>query len=337
MLILTMAIALTIGASLISFFLTLFVLPRWIRRAKSRGLVGIDVHKRNKKKVAELGGLITIGSAILGLLVYVAGLVFLYKTKNSTMIYLFAAACSLLLAMLIGLVDDILGWKIGLRQKQKMLLSVVIAVPLMVIRAGHTVMSFPWFGFMDVGIWYVLAFIPLGIVFAANAFNMLAGFNGLEAGMGIIILTTLGILSFGRSTAAVLIAFCLVASLLAFFIFNRYPSRVFPGDTLTYPIGAGIAIVAILGNIEKFGAILFIPYILEFFLKLRGKMQKESFGRLQRDGSITNRYSKWYSLTHVAIAFLRKAKGKAYERQVVYTLLSGQLLIAIVTVLYFFF
>jgi len=38
-------------------------------------------------------------------------------------------------------------------------------------------------GAVDWGIFYPLAIIPIGIVGAANAYNMLAGYNGLEAGM----------------------------------------------------------------------------------------------------------------------------------------------------------
>src|SRR3989344_2780262 len=76
---------------------------------------------------------------------------------------------------------------------------------------------------------------------------------------------------------AVIIAACAFMALLAFFIFNKHPAHIFPGDTLTYPIGTIIAIIAILGNIEKFALILFIPYLIEGLLKARGKMQKESF------------------------------------------------------------
>ncbi len=94
---------------------------------------------------------------------------------------------------------------------------------------------------------------------ATNAFNMLVGYNGLEAGMGVIILAALGIISYSNgNTMATLIIVITISSLLAFLHYNKYPARVFPGDTLTYPIGAIVAIVAIVGNMERSAAMIFL-------------------------------------------------------------------------------
>jgi len=66
---------------------------------------------------------------------------------------------------------------------------------------------------------------------------------------------------------------------------------------MTYSVGALIAIVAILGNIEKFALFLFIPYFLEFILKARGKFKKESFAEVQEDGSLKLK-EEIYGLEH---------------------------------------
>jgi len=79
-----------------------------------------------------------------------------------------------------------------------------------------------------------------------------------------------------------------------FYIFNKYPAKVFPGDVLTYSVGAIIAITAILGNIEKIAVFFFIPYIIEVVLKSRGRLKKASFAEVQEDGSLKNRYNKFY-------------------------------------------
>ncbi len=50
----------------------------------------------------------------------------------------------------------------------------------------------------------------------------------------------------------------MVGALLAFLWFNWYPAKVFPGDTLTYSVGALVACIAILGDMEKIAVILFI-------------------------------------------------------------------------------
>ncbi len=325
----------TVFSILVSFFSTLLVLPYWIKRAKEHNLVGKDVHKLEEKSVAELGGLIVVFSAILGILSYVAFAVFVYDSK-SQMLNLMSATTSIFIAVIIGLLDDILGWKIGLRQYQKMLLTFLIAIPIMVVNVGTSQMRLPILGWADLGILFPLVLIPIGIVGSSNVFNMLAGFNGLEAGMGIIIFSSLGFISFilGEHAAAV-ISGCFVMALLAFLIYNWYPAVVFPGDVMTLSVGAAIAIVAILGNIELYTLIMFLPlYTSEFLLKLRGGFKKESFGIITKNG-IDLRYNKFYGLTHISLWLNKKLFGIAKERGIVLAILSTQFIISFGTVLYF--
>ena len=234
-----------------------------------------------------------------------------------------------------GMTDDMLGSRIGLRQGEKVLLTLLVPIPMIVVNAGHSVMKFPFIGQVELGLLYPLIVVSLGMVGATNGFNMLAGFNGLEAGMGVIILSALGYIAYtvGAVPAAV-VAFSFVASMLAFLYFNRYPSKVFPGDVLTYPVGAAVAIVAILGNIERFAIMLFIPYYLEAFLKARGRFQPEWTGEVLEDGSLAVR-DKIFSVPHIAIKVLRKMKGSAREPEVVLLILALEFVVAIVTVLSF--
>ena len=321
---------------LLGFLITLFTLPYWIKRAREHHLVGLDVHKLDGREVAELGGLVVVFSIIIAILSNIAFKVFIYEVK-ANIIFLLAAGLSILIAMVIGLVDDILGWKIGLRQYQKVILSFLIPLPVMVINAGVSKISIPFFGIVDLGLIYPLLIIPLIIVFCSNSFNMIAGFNGLETGMGILTISTLGYLSwYADQTNAGFIAVCTLSALIAFFLFNKFPSKVFPGDTFTYSIGTIIAIIAIYGNIEKFALIILLLYYFEFLLKLRGKFQKESFGKVLPDGSLKNRYNKWYGLTHVSISLQKRLFGKASEEGTVILILLAQSLICISTVIYFF-
>lgn len=323
---------LTASSLIISFLVTLIITPYWIKRAKDHGLVGEDMHKPGRK-IAELGGLCVMTGFLAGLLYYVAIDVFVYGNATYAR-YIFAGISSVLIATIIGLTDDILGWKIGLRQYQKVILTIAIVFPMMVVNAGHSIIAIPFFGRYDVGLLFPLVFVPLGIVGASNAFNMIAGYNGLEAGLGIIILSTLGYITWINHIGWVAaIAFCMVAALLAFLIFNKYPARIFPGDTLTYSVGALIAIVAILGNVEKFALILFIPYFIELVLKARGKMQKESFGKVMSEGTLAKPYSKYYGIEHIAIDVTKKITGRAYEYEVVLLIWGFEVLMAIIALL----
>jgi UDP-N-acetylglucosamine--dolichyl-phosphate N-acetylglucosaminephosphotransferase len=110
--------------------------------------------------------------------------------------------------------------------------------------------------------------------------------------------------------------FSAVAALLGFLVFNRYPARIFPGDSLTYTIGALIAVVAILGNMERVAFILFIPYFIEFFLKARTRFQAESFGVPDMHNRLRPMYRKVNSLTQIFMLLpdrLFNRKPKEYD------------------------
>lgn len=305
---------------IIAFIVAFFTLPSWIRGAKNAGLEGKDINKHENPPVAEAGGVVVIAGAIIGILIYVALKTFYFKSPNN-LIEIFAIICSIMMLAFIGVIDDILGWKIGLGKKVRLVLCIFAAIPLIVINVGSTNISIPFLDVVNLGLIYTLVLIPIGIVGASTTFNFLAGYNGLESSQGIILLAALSIVAFftGQSWLA-LIGLCLVASLIAFYFFNRFPAKVFPGDVMTYPIGGMIAIMAIVGNMEKIAIFFFIPYILEVILKSRGRLNKQSFGKPNRDNSLEMPYDKIYGMEHFSIWFLKKIKKdrKVYEKDVVY-------------------
>ena len=86
-----------------------------------------------------------------------------------------------------------------------------------------------------------------------------------------------------------------------------------------------------------FALIMFIPYIIEFFFKLRGKLLKESFAKVNQDGSLNRPYEKYYGIEHVAIDIIKKIKGKYYEKEVVILLLLFQLICCLISLSLFLF
>ena len=320
---------------LISFAVTYALTPAWIRAARRIGLVGKDMNKYSKPEVAEMGGIAVVSGFMAGVLYYIALSTF-YFHQNANLIYILAALTTVLIITIIGMLDDLLGWKIGLKQWQKPLLTLAAALPMMVVSAGESTMVLPVVGSIDFGILYPLLIIPIGIAGAANGFNMLAGYNGLEAGMGVIILSTMGFVAWQSNAGWVaILAGCMVLALLAFLRYNWFPARIFPGDSLTYSVGALIACVAILGNMEKIALVLFLPYFLDFVLPMRKKMKVEAFGKPVKDGSIDLPYDRIYDTTHAAIAILKRVKGKAYEYEVTMLILVVEAAIAILTLRWF--
>tara|TARA_Y100000310_G_scaffold337898_1_gene426146 strand:+ start:995 stop:1987 length:993 start_codon:yes stop_codon:yes gene_type:complete len=317
----------------LTFISSLFLTKWWIIRAKRAGLVSKDMHKP-ERTAAEIGGLPVLISFLFGILLYTGYRTF-FKGILEFNLEILAAVSTITIIAIIGIMDDILGWKLGLKQWQKPLLCLFAALPVMMTNIGQSSMLLPLIGEINLGLLYPLLIVPIAISFAANGFNMLAGYNGLEASMGIIILTTLGFITwFSQGFPRVaMLAFVMVASLTAFLAYNKYPARIFPGNTLTYTVGALIAIIAILGDIEKIALLLFLPYLLEIFLKATGKFRRESFAKPSEDGSLELPYKRIYSLEHLTIAFLKKLKRKAYEKEVVYTILALETFLAMSAIL----
>jgi len=303
---------------------TLFLVKLWMRAARSFGLVGKDMNKFEKKEIPEAGGVAVVFSIVFGILAFVFFKTFLLQTATH-FVELFAIALTILLAGFLGFIDDILGWKKGLKQWQKPLLTIPIAIPLAVLNAGHSILDIPFFGNIDFGLLFPLAIIPIAIVGAANGFNILAGMNGLEAGMGTIILGTLGIILFNSNTWLSLVAVIAAIATLGFWFFNKYPAKVFPGNSFTYAIGALIGILAAIGDATRAGIILFVPYFIELVIKARHKFKSECFGVPLKDGTL-QAPEKIGSLTHIAMKLFKT------EKRTVASLLSLEVFLALLVI-----
>ena len=315
----------------VTFLGSMFASSFWIKAALRNGLAGRDMNKNGGRKIAEAGGIAFIASLTLAVLLFVFLKTFLLKTDNN-LVEMLILLCTLLLAGFIGFTDDILGWKKGFRKLHKPLLTLPIAIPLVVINAGDSVLQLPFFGFVDFGILYPLLLIPIGIVGASNGYNMLAGYNGVEASVGIVIFSALGYKLY--NVGALWLAFtCFAASLalLGFLVYNKYPARLFPGDTLTYSVGALIAAISILGNVQKIAVILFAPFFLEAFLKARSRFGAETFGILQKDGTLRGRYAKSYSIFHIILKWFPRIFGRgAKEYETVFIVVVAEIILAVI-------
>jgi len=326
-------------AILISFFVTLFMMPFWIRKMHDLGALWEDMNKYgHPKNVASSGGLIVILAFIIGVSVYIGASVLIFGLEEKNIVNIFAIISVILILTLIGLIDDMFGWKIdsmkdkskprqGLSRRMRLILAAFAAIPLMVINAGNSTLSLPFFGEISFGLIYPLVLIPIAIMGASSTFNFLAGFNGLEAGLGVILLSFISFVAYQTGNAYLtVVGLIMVSSLIAFYVYNRTPAKAFPGNSLLWSVGGLVACMCILGNFEKIALIAFIPYILETILKLRGKLEMQSFGKPDKNNELDLLYPKLYGLTHVSIWILRKVQIKATENRVVYLIWAFQVI-----------
>lgn len=295
----------------ISFIISLIIIPYFMQFLYAGGIVGLDLHKKNKPRLPTSGGICVAFGILAGLLTYVGIKTFAYGIHEE-IISILAVISSILIVMFVGFLDDLnvkakaiitkegLDIRIGFPQWIKPLLTLPAAIPLMVVNIGDTTMSLPIIGAIDFGILYPLLLIPIGVVGASNAVNLLGGFNGLEGGMGLIYLFSLGLYALLHGSIGSIIFLTAAAALIAFAKYNWFPAKILPGDSLTYLLGSIVACGVIVGNMEKIGIIVMIPFIIEFFLKARSKFKASCLGKLRRNGKLDAPYgNKIFSLTHI--------------------------------------
>jgi UDP-N-acetylglucosamine--dolichyl-phosphate N-acetylglucosaminephosphotransferase len=314
-------------AGILAFVVTLVLTPKWIERAKRTGLVGRDMNKREKPRVAETGGIVVFSAFLLGMLVILNSYWSAGQLENIMLTT--ASILSLSIITVIAYTDDVSGWKRGFVRWKKPLITAVAVLPLipfLLDRLSISVLGYqialPW-------LFYPLVMVPIGFIVATNAVNLLGGFNGLETLLAIT--GTLTLMWFAQGTEFFPILFVALSGLLAFLWFNRYPSRVFPGDTLTYFVGALFAVVAVMGNFQSIAVLIMAPYILEgaiksrevhYILKNKEIFKPECFGIPSRDNRLKPPYPQIWSLTHLAMRAIRRVRGRCYESDVT-VLISG--------------
>ncbi|MBU5689139.1 MAG: hypothetical protein KQA41_02850 [Candidatus Aenigmarchaeota archaeon] len=315
-----------IGSFLISFIVCLFLTKIFIELFYRNNIIALDLHKKDKPKVANSGGIPVMFSAFFGLMFFIAYQVFINETTQN-LVYLFAAVLTILLIGLVGFFDDLNSKEViegkseirkGLKQWQKPLLTLLAAIPLMVVRAGNTAMTLPILGSVDLGLLYPLVVVPLSVMLAANVINMLGGFNGSEAGMGSVYFFSLGVFAlFMGKTVSAAIYFSMLGALLAFLKYNWPPAKMLSGDSIQYVMGAAVISGAILGDMERAAFIVLIPFFIEAFLKLRSGLKASCLGKLQKDGKLEPPYGrKIYSWTHIIMNL-----GRFSEKQVTIALI----------------
>ena len=265
---------------LISFFVTFFAVPVLISYCTKKKIGGNDVNKEGRPFVPGLGGL----SIVLALLV---SLVFLFFLSSSSGMQSFlgvsldsrsssivlATTAVLLIAAAIGLIDDF----VSIPHKVKLLLPILISVPIILVKmSGVAVLSIPLIGQLAFipPIVYLLVLIPVGVMAVTNVTNTFAGFNGLEAGLASVVVFFLLLISFAQNeTSIFLVCIPFLGALLAFILYNWYPARIFIDDVGTLAIGAVLSSAIILGSLEFIGAILLLPYIIDFlFFKIPNRL-----------------------------------------------------------------
>ena len=246
--------------ALLSFIVTFAATPPLIRRMKSAGVFGIDVHKTDQPEVSEMGGF-AIYAGFTAALVLTA-----FLGLNLELITV--ALLVVTLSAMVGALDDVMH----LGAKEKPLLGYIVGIPLILTAGNEPYLVFPLVGALWLGFaWFLI--VPFGVTAGANAVNTFAGFNGMETGCGAIVafsLIIVGVLLLPPTNGigGLVMLTALFGALIGFFPYNRYPARVFTGDIGTLCIGSALAVAAFTLKIEIFAVIAVLPYIINYAMVL---------------------------------------------------------------------
>ncbi len=282
----------------LSLLVVIAAMPTIVKMLEEKKMCGTDVHKPNKPEVPKGAGFILL-FAIVGSLLFSIGIT-TFQAQEVVNPGLLAALVSILMAGMIGLLDD----NFDFRNRTKVLLPLIASIPMMAMQVGVSTMSVPLIGTLDLGLVYPLIIVPLMMTFIIDSTNMYGGMNGLEVGLAVVNSSAIvvfmlllpiftGVPLNQGQTDGVTIAAALLGGSIAFYIYNRYPARVLPGDVGRLPLGATIAAALILGNMDRLAFFLYITFMINFLMYLgyriyvkRKNMEWVKFADVQEDGSL---------------------------------------------------
>jgi phospho-N-acetylmuramoyl-pentapeptide-transferase len=206
------------------------------------------------------------GFAIIGAVLVAGGLGggWTWETLGALVGFLLFAA--------IGFLDDYLKvvkkHNLGLHAWQKFSMQFVISLGfafyLAYMTTSGTEVYVPfWNQYVDFGGWYI-PFIVFTILAMVNAINLTDGLDGLASGVTAIVSMFFVFLAFrtGNGHEAIIYA-SLMGGCLGFLVFNRFPAKVFMGDTGSLALGGAVALTAIVMKMELFLPVVGLIYVLE--------------------------------------------------------------------------
>jgi len=160
---------------------------------------------------------------------------------------------------LIGLYDDSLSIKNkvskGLSVKQKLFLQIVLAINFALFAWENNYINsnitIPFYNQIDIKE-LILPIAIFTIVALSNSVNLTDGLDGLAAGCSSIVFCGLGIEILLNNDPQLIIfsllSFSMSGLCLGFLAFNKFPAKIFMGDTGSLCIGSIIGVICVLTN-----------------------------------------------------------------------------------------
>jgi phospho-N-acetylmuramoyl-pentapeptide-transferase len=172
---------------------------------------------------------------------------------------------------LLGFADDYL--KISKKKNKgvsgytKLMVQVGVGLALgfYILKTSPTGGDISFFGVSTLHLgWFYPLFSAFVITGASNSVNLTDGLDGLASSTLLMSFMTLSLLLFGITMPELaMTSQALAGACLGFLLFNRYPARIFMGDTGSLALGGALGALMILSRTEMWITLLGAIYILE--------------------------------------------------------------------------
>jgi len=231
------------------------VLIRALNRWKAGQVIQAELPESHQKKA----GTPTAGGVLFVALGIVAGMLATIAGHAGAV----PATAGLVAGGLIGFADDRSKLQVGARgipARLKFPVQVLLAVPVAVLATidgpSHQLL-------LPATPWVVFPLALIAIVGTANAVNLTDGMDGLAGGVAVIAIAGLVLLLPGAPAGEKAVAVTLIGALVAFLWFNRYPARVFMGDTGALGLGYALAAMAVQQGLVVLLPLVGLVFVLE--------------------------------------------------------------------------
>ena len=152
----------------------------------------------------------------------------------------------------------------GITPRTKLGLQIGISLLPVLYMLLHSDTSVNFFGYnFELGVLYA-AFALFVIVGVSNAVNLTDGLDGLAASNSIVAFLACAFVCLAtKNIDLAIISSATAGACLGFLYFNKYPAKVFMGDTGSLALGGLLATIALLGKFEIFLIFIGIIFMLE--------------------------------------------------------------------------
>ncbi len=249
---------------LVCYFGTRFLIG-YLTRKK---MTVMDYHKESKPAVPRPGGPAIISGIV-------AGELFLFTVTGSYAVL--GLILVTLISGIVGIVDDLktLG---GIAKPALLLIGGIPLIALEYLVPNASVFDhhlyLPLFSVpTNLPLIYpVIVLVSIPVI--TNTINTIDVLNGVVSGFLLIAFIpvtfaiVLRILIVKESPVILLSVLPIIATVFTFYLFHRYPSKIFPGDSGAIALGGAYGTIAIIGGVEIVAVIAVLPAIINSFFFL---------------------------------------------------------------------